>query len=50
MKKIKKREREKVEERGGKRKKKKASGRVAAVFRKPDSHAEVSAESIRAGH
>ena len=47
----KKRERER-ESRGGRRenKEKKSSGRVPAVFRKPDSRAEVSAESIGAGH
>ena len=40
------------ESRGGRRenKEKKSSGRVPAVFRKPDSRAEVSAESIGAGH
>ena len=45
----KKRERE---SRGRRREKKekKSSERVPAVFRKPDSHAEVTAESIRAGH
>ena len=47
----KKKERER-ESRGGRREKKekKSSGRVPAVFRKPDSRAEVSAESIRVGH
>ena len=51
-----KKEREREKERkkrrkGGKeRKRKKPSGGVPAVFRKPDSHAEVSAESTWAGH
>ena len=45
-----KKERKKRRKEGKERKRKKSSGRVPAVFRKPDSHAEVSAERTWAGH